>query len=333
MSDLSHRDRCTYLNFWMYREISKLYTSEDKKLTDITDVANLIDANIKINKDLIKDDFDVNYKLYFWIYEEISKLDKNEDKNSQESSGAEESLKNGKTTPPNSNKGGEGSDQNKNVAGSARNAGTEGSQNNKELKKPAKFVKYYDFSKYEPCFFNYDCTFSECREMKHLFEYFKNYDEINEKIDCKKRQKDKYYKYLTYISYLYNKHKNEKGCCSWGAEICPDYFLSCDEFYNPNKIVSAIESRNVETCNQIKNPTVPNIPEETTIINPEDENNMYIKYFTCSYINDSNFKNKGLRCYQPQFNALRRNKFAAKSGVLHVKLMSNKEKKLVKKGK
>ncbi|KMZ96139.1 hypothetical protein PVNG_06518 [Plasmodium vivax North Korean] len=147
--------------------------------------------------------------------------------------------------------------------------------------------------------------------MKHLFEYFKNYDEINEKIDCKKRQKDKYYKYLTYISYLYNKHKNEKGCCSWGAEICPDYFLSCDEFYNPNKIVSAIESRNVETCNQIKNPTVPNIPEETTIINPEDENNMYIKYFTCSYVTHPKFGKKGLRCQQPEYSPLKKNKFAA----------------------
>ncbi|KMZ88884.1 hypothetical protein PVBG_06325, partial [Plasmodium vivax Brazil I] len=62
MNDLSHRDRCTYLNFWIYEEISKLRKNEDTKLTDITAVANLIDINIKINKDLIKDDFDVNYK-------------------------------------------------------------------------------------------------------------------------------------------------------------------------------------------------------------------------------------------------------------------------------
>ncbi|KMZ88784.1 hypothetical protein PVBG_05696, partial [Plasmodium vivax Brazil I] len=60
----SYRDRCTYLNFWIYEEISKLDKNEDKNLTDITDVAKLIDANIKINMDLIKDDFKTNnYKL------------------------------------------------------------------------------------------------------------------------------------------------------------------------------------------------------------------------------------------------------------------------------
>ncbi|VUZ96177.1 PIR protein [Plasmodium vivax] len=242
MSDLSHRDRCTYLNFWMYREISKLYTSEDKKLTDITDVANLIDANIKINKDLIKDDFDVNYKAIVRETAPSSSTPTSGAGNSQESSGAEESLKNGKTTPPNSNKGGEGSDQNKNVAGSARNAGTEGSQNNKELKKPAKFVKHYELSRHEPCYFNYDCTFSECREMKHLYEYFKAYDKIKGNIKCEHRKKDKYYTYLKYMSYLYNKHKYEEECCSWGATVCSDYFLECDEYYDPNKLVSAIES-------------------------------------------------------------------------------------------
>ncbi|VUZ99983.1 PIR protein, partial [Plasmodium vivax] len=57
MNVLSYRDRCTYLNFWIYEKISKLYTNEDENLTDISDVAKLIDANIKINMDLIKDDF------------------------------------------------------------------------------------------------------------------------------------------------------------------------------------------------------------------------------------------------------------------------------------
>ncbi|KMZ86055.1 hypothetical protein PVBG_05454 [Plasmodium vivax Brazil I] len=310
MNGLSHRDRCTYLNFWIYREISKLYTNEHKKLTDITDVANLIDANIKINKDLIKDDFDVNYNDIVLETAPSSSTPTSGTVNSQASAGAVESLAKGKTTQPN-NKGGEGSEQNIKAGGSVQNRGTVGSQDNKELKKPTKFVKYYELSKHEPCYFNYDCTFSECTEMKHLYEYFKAYDIIKGNIKCEDRKKNKYYKYLKYMSHLYNKHKYEVECCSWGANVCSDYFLECDEYYDPRKLISAIESSDTKACNNIKNSLIANKSEETSIINPEEENNMYIKYFTCSYINDSNFKNKGLRCYQPQFNALRRNKFAA----------------------
>ncbi|CAG9472699.1 unnamed protein product [Plasmodium vivax] len=249
MSDLSHRDRCTYLNFWIYREISKLYPNEDKNLTDITDVYNLIDANIKINMDLIK---------YY--------------SNTKNDQTAQSTL------------------------------GT-------SSQSPSTFVNH-ELSKHEPCYFNYDCTFSECREMKYLYEYFKDYDKIKGNIKCEDRKKDKYIEYLTYISYLYNKHKNEKGCCSWGAEICPDYFLSCNEYYNPNKIVSAMESSDIGTCNKIKNSSRPNLSEEISI-DPEDENNMYIKYFTCSYVTEPTFDKKRLRCQQPEYSSLRKNKFAA----------------------
>ncbi|SCA59683.1 VIR protein [Plasmodium vivax] len=251
MNGLNHRDRCTYLNFWIYREISKLYPNEDKNLTDITDVYNLIDANIKINMDLIK---------YY--------------SNTKNDQTAQSTLGTSSQSAP-------------------------------------AFVKHHELSKHEPCYFNYDCTFSECREMKHLYEYFKTYDKIKGNIKCVKAENDKYFKYIKYISFLYNKHKNEKGCCSWGAEICPDYFLSCDEYYNPNKIVTAIESSDIETCNNIKNSSTPNVYAETSIIKPEDENNMYIKYFTCSYVTHPKFGKKGLRCQQPEYSSLRKNKFAA----------------------
>ncbi|KMZ89800.1 hypothetical protein PVMG_06295 [Plasmodium vivax Mauritania I] len=276
----SYRDRCTYLNFWIYGEISKLHTNEDKKLTDITNVANLIDANIKINNDLIKDDFK-----------------KNNDKLKQQTTITDQRAKSTNSTSP---------------------------------KTPAKFVKHYELSKHEPCYFNYNCTFPGCREMKHLFEYFKNYDKIKGKFDCVKAKNDKYFKYFKYISFLYNKHK--ESCCSWGATVCSDYFLECDEYYDPNKLVSAIESHDQEKCNEIKKLSKPNLSEEKSI-DPKEENNMYIKYFTCSYVTDSTFKKKGLRCQQPGYSPFRKNKFAAKSGVLHVKLMSNKQKKLVKTGK
>ncbi|SCA59820.1 Plasmodium vivax Vir protein, putative, partial [Plasmodium vivax] len=232
MNVLSYRDRCTYLNFWIYEKISKLYTNEDENLTDISDVAKLIDANIKINMDLIKDDFNKNnVKLMQQI---------------------------------------------------TNTAQTAQSTNSTQSQAPAKFVKHYELSKHEPCYFNYDCTFSECREMKHLFEYFKNYDEVNKKIDCEKRQKDKYYTYLKYMSYLYNKHKYEEECCSWGATVCSDYFLQCDEYYDPLKLISAIESNDQTECKKIKDSLIANKSEETSTIDPKEENNMYIKYLTCS---------------------------------------------------
>ncbi|KMZ95100.1 hypothetical protein PVMG_05972 [Plasmodium vivax Mauritania I] len=106
MNDLSHRDRCTYLNFWIYDEISKLYKNEDKNLTDITDVAKLIDANININMDLIKDDFK-----------------KNNDKLKQQTTITDQRAKSTNSTSP---------------------------------KTPAKFVKHYELSKHEPCYFNYN---------------------------------------------------------------------------------------------------------------------------------------------------------------------------------
>ncbi|CAG9478552.1 unnamed protein product [Plasmodium vivax] len=273
MKGLSHRDRCTYLNFWIYGEISKLQTNKDRNLTDITDVFNLIDANIKINMDLIND------------Y---------------------------------SNK---------------KNHQTAQSTNRTSSQSPYTSVKNHELSKHEPCYFNYDCTFSECKEMKHLFEYFKNYDEIKKKINCEKRQEDKYYTYLKYMSHLYNKHKYEEECCSWGATLCSDYFLECDEYYDPNKLISAIESGNVRTCNKIKNLPKPNLSEETSTIDPEDKNNMYIKYLTCSYVTHSDFKKKGLRCQQPGYSPFRKNKFAPVRAVNNAENNNLKGKKLTINGK
>ncbi|CAI7722540.1 PIR protein [Plasmodium vivax] len=263
----SYRDRCTYLNFWIYDEISKLYKNEDKNLTDITDVAKLIDANININMDLIKDDFK-----------------KNNDKLKQQTTITDQRAKSTNSTSP---------------------------------KTPAKFVKHYELSKHEPCYFNYNCTFSGCREMKHLFEYFKNYDKIKGKFDCVKAKNDKYFKYFKYISFLYNKHK--ENCCSWGATVCSDYFLECDEYYDPNKLVSAIESHDQKECKKIKDSLIADKSEETSNINPKDENNMYIKYFTCSYVTDSTFKKKGLRCQQPGYSPFRKNNFSPVRAINNAK--------------
>ncbi|GAB69871.1 CYIR protein [Plasmodium cynomolgi strain B] len=84
----SHKDQCLYLNFWMYDELSKIYNKTEENIFDVPEVVKLIDANININRDLIKKDFHKN---------------------------KDELMKQTNST--------------------------------------AKFVKYYDFSKYNPCFF------------------------------------------------------------------------------------------------------------------------------------------------------------------------------------
>ncbi|SCA60246.1 VIR protein [Plasmodium vivax] len=177
---------------------------------------------------------------------------------------------------------------------------------------PDMIVKNYDFSKYNPCFFNYNCRFSECREMKHLYEYFKDYATIKNKINCNQGINDKYLKYLTYISSLYNKHKDEEGCCPWGANMCPNYFLQCDEAYDPRKLVEALESGNPTKCTEIKESAgvIKTLEAETE----EDKlrNSMYIKYMTCSYIPGSHFNKKGLICQQQSKRPHINNKFLSR---------------------
>ncbi|KMZ87225.1 hypothetical protein PVBG_04010 [Plasmodium vivax Brazil I] len=176
---------------------------------------------------------------------------------------------------------------------------------------PDMFVKNYDFSKYNPCFFNYNCRFSECREMKHLYEYFKDYKTIKEKINCYQGKNDKYFKYLTYISSLYNKHKDEEGCCPWGANMCPNYFLKCDEAYDPRKLVEALESGNSTECSRIKK-SAGDIKTEAKSVEDKLRNSMYIKYMTCSYIPGSHFNKKGLICQQQSQRPHINNKFLSR---------------------
>ncbi|KMZ94888.1 hypothetical protein PVMG_05499, partial [Plasmodium vivax Mauritania I] len=118
MKNKSHTDQCLYLNFWIYDELSKIYNNTEENIFDVPEVAKFLDADIKINKDLIEKDLNPNNNE---LMEQIKK---------------------------------------------------------------DKFIKNYDFSKYNPCFFNYNCKFSECREMKHLYEYFKDYETIKNKINC-----------------------------------------------------------------------------------------------------------------------------------------------------
>ncbi|KMZ96101.1 hypothetical protein PVNG_06496 [Plasmodium vivax North Korean] len=344
----NHKDRCTRLNFWIYDAISKKHNNIDQNLSDMKEFADILHADIKINNDLIKEDLIENSKPFFTKETETQNQNSGSDSNTEGKDKTQESTDNseaktlGKPTGkegPTADTGtklhtddteAQGSTKAKETVGSGGNSGTGGNTVKKYIPPPYKFVNYKELSKYNPCFFNYDCKISECREMKHLYEYFKAYDKIKGHIKCEDRKKDKYYTYLKYMSYLYNKHKYEEECCSWGATVCSDYFLECDEYYDPRKLISAIESNDQTECEKIKNSLIANKSEEISNIDPKDKNNMYIKYLTCSRATHSNFENEGLKCQQPEFNALRNNKFTAKLGAQLVKTTSNRQKKLVK---
>ncbi|KMZ76570.1 hypothetical protein PVIIG_06378 [Plasmodium vivax India VII] len=295
----------------------------------MTEFADILHADIKINNDLIKKDLIENSKSFSPKETETQNQNSGNDLNTQGKDDTQRSTDNAeaKTLGKHTGKEVPTADTERTVhtgatdaprpteaketAGSGGISGTGGNTVKKNIPPPYKFVNYKELSKYNPCFFNYDCTFSECREMKHLYEYFKAYDKIKGHINCEKRQKDKYYAYLNYMSYLYNKHKYDEECCSWGATVCSDYFLECDEYYDPRKLISAIESNDQTKCEKIKNSLIANKSEEISTIDPKDKNNMYIKYLTCSRATHSNFENEGLKCQQPEFNALRNNKFTA----------------------
>ncbi|KMZ83281.1 hypothetical protein PVBG_06272, partial [Plasmodium vivax Brazil I] len=230
----THTDQCLYLNFWIYDGLSKIYNNTDKNIFDVPEVAKFRDADIEINKDLIKKDWYTNYNRLF-PPPPPKKITTEEDSENLDTTGVVQTSRENQTPPDNkANKGdqevkeSEGAEapvvnnrpestaNNQVTQAPGNNSGTQGSGDDKTEESRLNIINYKAYSKYNPCFFNYNCKFSECREMKHLYEYFKDYETIKKNINCDQRKNDKYYKYLTYISSLYNKHKDEEGCCSWG---------------------------------------------------------------------------------------------------------------------
>ncbi|SBS91695.1 PIR Superfamily Protein, partial [Plasmodium malariae] len=88
------------------------------------------------------------------------------------------------------------------------------------------------------------------KKEKQLYDYFTNYDSIKTKDICNKFELDKYKKYLNAISDLYEEKKSK--CCKEGFLLCPSYFLKCNEDFKPSNLLSALESRNSESCNGLE---------------------------------------------------------------------------------
>ncbi|SBS99319.1 PIR Superfamily Protein, partial [Plasmodium malariae] len=78
-----------------------------------------------------------------------------------------------------------------------------------------------------------------------------NYENIKSKDFCISVEKDKYKNYLNAIKVLYNKKKNE--CCENNILKCPNYFLNCENEFDPSNLLSKIESTGVRNCNELEN--------------------------------------------------------------------------------
>ncbi|SCO67110.1 VIR protein [Plasmodium vivax] len=309
----SLKDRCTYLNFWIYGELSKLYNNnknyKDKDIFDLPEAAKLLRAGIEINNDLITEDLNNNLKSKVWSKEpKIIRLPP-EGEGSSAPNGTSASLE----MPANKTSTGIPTSPSPiinlaNLAPSPSNSSLVSPTSNGK-KEPFNIISYKELRNYEPCFFIYNCKFSECIEMKYLYEYFKNYKYIKKEIKCDNKNRRNFVQYLENISILYNKHKEEEECCSWGETMCPDYFLDCDESYDPKKLLSAIES-DEQTCNEIKSKAGIANTTEVTFDNAKLDKNMYIKYMTCSYVTDPIFKKKSLRCQQPAYSPHLNNKYS-----------------------
>ncbi|KNA02003.1 hypothetical protein PVNG_04426, partial [Plasmodium vivax North Korean] len=99
------------------------------------------------------------------------------------------------------------------------------------------FYSVKDFSKHKGCFYNSDCTFYDCDDMKALYDYFKNHDTIENKISTKKVEEcNVYQEYVNYIKPIYDKYKDD--CCNYG--FC-DYF-NCNDKYDPNELLYKLKN-------------------------------------------------------------------------------------------
>ncbi|GAW84125.1 variable surface protein [Plasmodium gonderi] len=103
-------------------------------------------------------------------------------------------------------------------------------------KKLEKYFCLYDFYRFDLDELN------ELNEEKYLYEYFKHYSSINNKITSIDKEKDTYVKYLKYIDKIYQKHKNDYCCDYYGSTGNCYHYFKCDENYNPNYLLCKVNN-------------------------------------------------------------------------------------------
>ncbi|SCO67911.1 VIR protein [Plasmodium vivax] len=138
-------------------------------------------------------------------------------------------------------------------------------------------------------------------EKRNLYDYFKNHYKIKKSIACKTENKALFETYLKSINKTYKKYQGQEECCHWGASFCPDYFLSCDDVYNPSRLLLLLESKDEETCSKVEKEESHRTDELKDSQNSKENVDMYIKYLRCANVREPRFNETAIVCQQPGY--------------------------------
>ncbi|SBT02437.1 PIR Superfamily Protein [Plasmodium ovale curtisi] len=138
-------------------------------------------------------------------------------------------------------------------------------------------------------------------EEKDLHDYFRYYDTLENKVPSDISNKEKYRKYLDYISILYIRHKDGWGCCdeSYGVDpLCRHYF-KCEDEYNPSYLISLLNKKpDLSYKKKKENFPVVLFGEADLKNNLKEDDVMRIQYGRCTNVYDPKDKKNifGRRC-------------------------------------
>ncbi|KMZ86134.1 variable surface protein Vir12 [Plasmodium vivax Brazil I] len=136
---------------------------------------------------------------------------------------------------------------------------------------------------------------------RNLYDYFKNHHNIKKSIACKTVNNDLSETYLKSISETYKKYQSQEECCHWGASFCPDYFLSCDDVYNPSRLLSLLNSKDGGTCDKVGKEDSHITGELKDSVSSTKNVDMYIKYLRCAKVTEPTFNQTAIVCQQPGY--------------------------------
>ncbi|KAI4841407.1 uncharacterized protein MKS88_000128 [Plasmodium brasilianum] len=122
-------------------------------------------------------------------------------------------------------------------------------------------------------------------EEKYMFDYFTNYEHIKAKETCVNVKIDKYKKYLNFILELY--HRKKGDCCVEKISKCPNYFLNCNNDFDPSKLLSKLESPYGGNCNELKNFTENKTSEKKLVSSDFEPDFLETIHFTNCNINNN----------------------------------------------
>ncbi|SCA83640.1 VIR protein, partial [Plasmodium vivax] len=116
-------------------------------------------------------------------------------------------------------------------------------------------------------------------EEKYLYDYFSNYNSIQTYETCEHVTLDKYEKYLTNITSLYEEHKKKYECCdgSWLSD-CYNYF-KCDDNLNPHKLLLKLKNEANGRCNYLEKKNQ-HSESDTTISSQKVEQDIMSTFYT-----------------------------------------------------